>query len=71
MEKRCYNIYNNKTQGELKMEKFKFKVVENGSSMEFEGETVANNEAEAIEELKEWYAMELGTITDEISVSIK
>lgn len=56
--------------GELNMEMFEFEVTENGSTMKFKGETMNTNKDSAIKEIKEWYAMELGTVTDEIFVKI-
>ena len=52
------------------MKKFNFEVTDGFFPSTFEGETEALNIEEATSELKEWYAMELGTAEEEIQVKI-
>lgn len=50
------------------MNLYKFEVTDNFFPSTFEGETKADNKDSAIQDLKETYAMELGTTEDEIEV---
>lgn len=52
------------------MNVYEFEVTEIYTPSPLNGTTVAPSEGEAIHELKEWYAQELGTVESEINVKI-
>lgn len=52
------------------MNTYKFEVTEAYTPNPLNGTIVAPSKEDAIHELKEWYACELGTIEDEINVKI-
>lgn len=50
---------------------FKFKVRDNFFPQVFEGEIVADTEEEAIDEVGDWYAMELGTVIESLKIKVE
>lgn len=52
------------------MNVYEFEVTEAYTPSPLNGTTVAPSEKDAIHELKEWYAQELGTVESEINVKI-
>lgn len=52
------------------MNVYEFEVTEAYTPSPLNGTTVAPNEGKAVQELKEWYAQELGTVESEINVKI-
>lgn len=52
------------------MNTYEFEITEAYTPSPLNGTIVAPSEEDAIHELKEWYACELGTVEDEINVKI-
>lgn len=53
------------------MNEYKFEVTEQYSPGPLGGTTFSESIESAVKELKEWYAMELGTVESEINVKIE